>query len=333
MHLDGEHVALDHFQRSGTDIDRSLFLHSRVRTHGILGGIGGHILLDPGHGGTFSTILVEARVVDPGSAMDISPQGDAGAIGSLPHQRQNLLVLRLLLGVVCLVDIQLGDVHRHVEGILLLLKHIAQLGGADVAQFVRLVAVGIDRSSGIAQRLHQCDVVVDIPPDRVVVVVNLNGIGPTLASHIEGLDEPVEAGLSATAQRLLHHGVAILVPAHGLVHHVDEGQGVIFRLHVIEPIGDGGEALLWRQVGQPVGILRTPHQRVELVGEVVLLGIVERPIAAPVEISTVSLYRPPFRLVLAGNLVPEFVIQGYAATGFHIAPCGDVAQELVGVGG
>ena len=38
---------------------------------------------------------------------------------------------------------------------LLPLQHIAQLVYADVAQFVRLVAVGIDGCSGIAQRLHQ----------------------------------------------------------------------------------------------------------------------------------------------------------------------------------
>ena len=264
--------------------------------------------------------------------MNETPQGDTGAIGRFPQDGQYLLVLCLLLGVVFNVYIQFGDEHGHLQGILLLFQHALQFGVTDAAQFVRLVAVGVDRGTGIAQSLHQIDVFVNVISDRVVVVVNQNGIRPTLMGHVEGLDEPVVARLAATAQRLLHHGVAILVHAHSLVHHVDHGQCVELGLCMVEPVGDCCKTLVWRQVRQPAGILCAPHQRMEFMGKVVLLGIVEGILcSSPVEDAAISFYRSPLRFVLTGNLVPKRIVSRNFAACLHIASGGDVAQELVGI--
>ena len=103
--LDGHHIVLGHLQGSRTDIDGSLFLRAGEGTHGVLGGIGLHVLLDPRHGRALFAVLVKARVTNPSSTMDIAPQGDTGTIGLLPHHRQQLLVLSLLLGIVGNVNI------------------------------------------------------------------------------------------------------------------------------------------------------------------------------------------------------------------------------------
>ena len=331
MNLDGQHVVLGHLHGCRTDVDGGLFLVTWHGSHGVLGCITGHILLDPRHGRTLGAVPVKTRVIHPRGSENIAPQGHSGAVGGFPHQGQNLLELRLLLAVVGLVDIQLGDVHGHLQRVLLLLQHVRQFVGADVAHVVRLVAVGVDGRACIAQRLHQGDVVVHVPPQRVVVVVDQYGIGPALVGHVEGFDEPVVARLAASAQRLLHHGVALLVHAHGLVHHVNHGQRLVLGLRVVEPVGEGGEALPCRQALQPARILGAPHQGVELVGEVVLLGVVEGPVAAPVKAASGALDGRPFRLVLAGDLVPERVVRRHASACFHISSGGDVAKELVGV--
>ena len=155
--------------------------------------------------------------------MYVSPKGDAGAVVGLPHQREDVLVLLLLLCVAGNVDIQLRDEHGHLEGVLLLLHSILQVADADVRHVVRLVAVGVDGRSCIAKCADELDVVVKIPSERVVVVIDENGIWPALIGHLEGFDEPVVARLATTAQTLLHHGIAVLVHADGLVYHVDHG--------------------------------------------------------------------------------------------------------------
>ena len=226
--------------------------------------------------------------------MNITPQGDTSTIGSLPHYWQHLLVLCLLLLVVSDIYIQLCDEHRHLQFVLLSLQCAAKLRCTDTAQFVRLIAVGIDRRSRITQSLHQCDVVVYIITDRVIVIVNQNSIRPALIGHLECLDKPVIARLAATAKSLLHHGVAWLVVANSLIHHVNHWQRVELLLCIVKPIGKGSKTLLCRQTFQPVRILSSPHQSVELVGEVVVLGIGECVFSAtPVERATSTFYRGP----------------------------------------
>ena len=131
--------------------------------------------------------------------MDIAPQGDTSTIGLFPHCRQDILILCLLLSIVGLVNIQLGDEHGHQQRILLFLQCIFQIVFADVSNIVRLVTVGINRCSCITQSSYQGDVVIDIPLDRVVVVIDENSIRPALISHLEGLDEPVVTSLTTTS--------------------------------------------------------------------------------------------------------------------------------------
>ena len=150
-------------------------------------------------------------------------------------------------------------------------------------------------------------------------------------SHLEGLDQPVVARLAAAAQRSLHHRVARLVVAHGLVHHVDERQGGIFVLHGVIPFHYSVVAVVHRQRFQPAGILSSPHQGVELISEAMLLGIVEGTVAAPVVAVARTLHRAPFRLVLTSNLVPQLVERVHSSSGIHVVAGGDVAQKLVGV--
>ena len=69
----------------------------------------------------------------------------------------------------------------------------------------------------------------------------------------------------------------------------------------------------------------------ELVCESVLLGVVERPVAAPVVTSSIALYRAPLGLVLGGNLVPQLVVFRNSASGINLIPGGDVTKEFVGV--
>ena len=194
-----------------------------------------------------------------------------------------------------------------------------------------LTAVSINRSTSITKGTNQIDIFVCVPLEGVEVIVNQNGIRPTLVGEFKCLDEPVVAGLALAAQRFLHHRVASLVCTHGLVHHIDHRKRGIFLLHGIIPLHDGCIAVLNGQVGEPVRILGTPNQCMELVSEVVLLGIVESLVAAPVVATTGSFHRSPLRLVLAGNLVPKLVIRVYTASCINIIPCCDVAKELVGV--
>ena len=149
-HLDGQHVVLCHFQGSRADVDRSLFLRAGEGSDGILGRIGLHVLLDPGHGRPFGAVTVESGVVDPGGAMDVAPEGDACTIGCLPHRWEHALVLCFLLCVVGDVDIELCDEHGHLQCVLLLFQCVSQIVLADVGHVVRLVSVGVDRSSCIA---------------------------------------------------------------------------------------------------------------------------------------------------------------------------------------
>ena len=121
MYLDGQHVVLGNFQSLWTDVDGGLFLGAGEWACCRLGRLSGHILLNPGHSRTLSTVLVKTRVVNPCGSVDKAPQSDTSAIGGFPHQWQHLLVLCFLLGIACDVNVQLRDEHRHLQGVLLFL--------------------------------------------------------------------------------------------------------------------------------------------------------------------------------------------------------------------
>ena len=111
---------------------------------------------------------------------------------------------------------------------------------------MRLVAVGIDGCTGIPQGTYEFDVVIKVSCERVIVVIDEDGIWPTLIGHLEGLDKPVVTGLAATTQTLFYHGVTILVHTDGLVHHVDHGQVIILGFGMVKPVGDGIKTLSCR---------------------------------------------------------------------------------------
>ena len=69
----------------------------------------------------------------------------------------------------------------------------------------------------------------------------------------------------------------------------------------------------------------------ELVSKVVLFGIIESIVAAPVEISSASLNRSPLRLVLTSNLVPDRIILWNTTTSLYLSSGSDIAQKLVGI--
>ena len=160
-----------------------------------------------------------------------------------------LLKLRFLIFAVTVVaDIIFGDIHRHLQRVLLLLHDRTQFVCTAATQLMRLIAVGINRCSGITQRTYQVDVVIYIPAQRVVVVIDENRIRPALIGHLEGLDEPIVASLTSATECLFNHFVAILMVAYSLVHHVNHGQGSKLCLGMIEPGGHGAKTLTGRQV-------------------------------------------------------------------------------------
>ena len=147
--------------------------------------------------------------------------------------------------------------------------------------------------------------------------------------HLEGLDDPVVASLAITAQ-----GTTIgsrLVTSDGLVDNVDHLQVGIALAGSVHPLLDGFQLLGLRETVHPAGILCTPHQAVELHGEIVLLGVVVNAIAvAPVEAAaSTTLDGTPFGLVFGRDLVPERVVLLFAIV--NLIACCDVAQKLIGV--
>ena len=309
-HLDRQYVALGYLQGCRSHVDRHFLLHTGERTLGLLGGVACHVLFQPGHGWTLLTILIKAGVAvgSPRGTIDIAPEGNAGAIALLPHIGYLLLVTLQLQVVVGCTDVVLRRVHRHLQGCLDFLFSRLEIVHVAVGQVVRLASVGVNRCSGVTECLNEFYVLVGVPLEGIVVVVNQNGVRPTLKSHLEGLYQPVVARLAASAQRLLHHRIAGLMGAYSLVYYIDERQGGILLLHGVEPLHDSSKAVFRCQVGQPVGILCAPHQGMELVGERLMLDrifcIVESIVAAPVVAVAGTFYRAPLRLVLTRHLIP-----------------------------
>ena len=195
-----------------------------------------------------------------------------------------------------------------------------------------LTSVGIDGCSGVAQGLYQCYISVGVPLERVEVVVYKYSLGPALAGQFESLDYPVVACSAVATQCLAHVFGTALVRAHGLVHHVDHLQIGILSLHLIHPLHDGLVAFLGRETLYPTGVLRTPHQCVELKLQVVVLGIVICRIGTvPVILSARTFNCRPLSTVLGRNLIPVVRI---LKTGIvhRTRPVGsDVTKKLVGV--
>ena len=100
-----------------------------------------------------------------------------------------------------------------------------------------LTPVGIDRGTRITNCLDEVDEQIGVPLERVVVVIDQNGIRPALMGHLEGLDDPVVARLAVAAEGCLIGGRGMT--ADSLVHHVDHGQVRIVLLGFVHPLHDG----------------------------------------------------------------------------------------------
>ena len=152
-----------------------------------------------------------------------------------------------MLLIVLFLNIILRDIHRHQQGILNLLVYSWQI--SESFQVMTLTAIGIDWRTTIADGLYQRDKLVSVPLESIEVVVNQDRVGETLVSHLESLDQPVVACLTATTQRLFHQGVTILVTIDGLIDHIDHRQVVVLLLHLIIPVLDSDKAVSNREVG------------------------------------------------------------------------------------
>ena len=100
-----------------------------------------------------------------------------------------------------------------------------------------LTTIGIDRGTRIADGTHEVDELIGVPLERVIVVVNEDGIRPALMRHLESLDDPVVARLAVAAEGCLIGGRGMT--ADSLVHHVDHGQVRIVLLGFVHPLHDG----------------------------------------------------------------------------------------------
>ena len=189
-----------------------------------------------------------------------------------------------------------------------------------------LTTIGIDRRTTVTNGLYQCDILVGVPLESIEVVVNQNRVRETFSRHLESLDQPVVACLTAATQRLLHQGVACLVAIDSLVDHIYHGQMVVLLLNLIKPVFNSNETFGDRQVAvkPTVGILCSPYQRMELVSEVMTLGIIERIITPPVVGVACTLHRAPLRFILRGHLIPEFIINRNPASGIHLIAGGNI---------
>ena len=192
---------------------------------------------------------------------------------------------------------------------------------------MRLAAVCVNRCTSVAQCAHKVDELGLLPLERVVVVIHQNGIGPTLMRQLEGTDDPVVARLAVAAQGCLVGSRSMA--SHRLVHHVDNLEVRIVLLHGIIPLHNRLVLLSRGEAVHPTRILRAPDERVELEGEVVLLGIVGGIVCpTPVELPPcTSLNGRPLRLILRRHLVPQLV--EFLAAIVHLVARGDVTEELV----
>ena len=234
-----------HLHRTALHIYRSLFLHAGIRTPRILGSIGLHILTQPCHGRTVLSVSDDAGVAvcGPCGAIDIAPEGDAGTVIRLPHIRYLLLIALQLQLVVGGADVILRAVHRHLQCVLNLCHRILEVIEIQVGEVVRLTAVGINGSAIVAHRPHEVDELCALPLEGVVVIIDEDGVRPTLMSQFKSLDNPVVAGFSITAESLFVG--CRLVTCHRLVHHVDEWEVGIACLHGVHPLYDSLVLLFW----------------------------------------------------------------------------------------
>ena len=112
---------------------------------------------------------------------------------------------------------------------------------------------------------------------------------------------------------------------------VDEGQRVIFFLDGIIPFHDGCITVFDAQTTQPVWILCTPDKCMKLIGEIMILGVVESPVTSPVVTSSGSLYRTPLGLVLTSDLIPKCIVRCHTTSSFYLSAGRNVTQKLVGI--
>ena len=267
-------------QRLRLHVDRCLFLHAREGALGLIGLVAGHILPQPRHCGTVLAVADNARVAlralfllaRPGLAVDVAPEGDASTVVLLPHIGNLLLIALSLQVVVVGTDVILRRVHRHLQSILNLVHRRLEIIDAHIGQVMALAAVGIDGRASITDGADEVDKLRLLPAERVEVIIDEDGVRPTLVGHLEGLDNPVVARLALAAQGSAVRGGRMA--GDGFVHHVDDFQVGIVLLDGVEILDDFGILFARREIVHPSRVLSAPYQRVVLEDEPMLLGII-----------------------------------------------------------
>ena len=102
-------------------------------------------------------------------------------------------------------------------------------------------------------------------------------------------------------------GMVLTTRLDGFVHHVDHFEIGVMFLDSIHPSGNRLLGFVGTEIVQPVRVLGTPNQGVELEVTTVVLCPVKGSIAtAPVVTAAGSFNRSPLTFVFGSNLVPQF---------------------------
>ena len=251
------------------------------------------------------TLLSRLIVFNPCMTIEPAPQGDTGTIVSFPHDGDVLLVIPFLVVIIRITDVILCNIHRNLQCILDLRHHGLETALTQSLEFMRLTAIGINRCTGIAQGADKFDKLVRVPLERVEVVINQDGIRPTLVRHLESLDNPVVACLAISSQGFTHQVTIGLMPVDSLVDHINHFQIRILFLNRIHPLLNSLVFLCCRESLQPFRILRSPDQTMELKWETFLLGIVIGGVCTtPVIRVTRALDGAPLGTILRSHLIP-----------------------------
>ena len=103
---------------------------------------------------------------------------------------------------------------------------------------VRLTTICINGCTCITQSTQQVYKIILIPTQHIKVIIDKDGIWPTLTSHLEGLDKPVITCFATAAKSILEQRGVILMTLYTLISHIHNLQIRIVFLSCIHPFDD-----------------------------------------------------------------------------------------------
>ena len=276
------------------------------------------ILLEPGHCRTVATILDKTGVSvrSPGSTVDVAPEGNARDLRRFPECGDLLGVALFLLVVVIRTDIVFGNEERHrfalgiLDAILDLVQGALEIVGVHVGQVMSLLTVRIDRSPLLDELVHEVDTFVNLPPERVIVIIDKDSLRPTFARHLECSRHEFVVAVIATESRnniivSAINGMVAATRLDGFIHHVDHFEIGVMGGNGVEPCGNRLLGFVRAKAIEPVRVLGAPHKSVELELATILFCPVIASIAARPIVTTARAFDGrPLAFVFGGNLVP-----------------------------